>query len=498
MIPLPAELVVRHDDQGVAGLGTALDGLDQVDQVIGAVRLARVAGMLVLVAEGLDEADLRQGAVLRRGEERDLVLEVRGAVGCARGIAREVVERLMVELERRVRAEREGLPVGDGHVRVRAGRPGAIGPARSVRVAGRVVPAAGVPRPADPGVAHPVADVQRGRGVVRGRLRGAEAALRLPRRLQGVDGPVAAREAGDGAGARLRDVPVDDRAGRLVQGVAARGREAGMREPVRVEHRVLAGRGTRPQERLGGDQVLVVEVRAAERGLEELIGDDVLRGAIGVEVRVDRQGRRVVVAHRHANRIAAGHVAILLAAVELVLLLIELVDQVPGAASGQAGRRHAVGPQPADPDPVAEAELLVRPGTRHGVGGDVLVDVERRVQEVARVGRRRRGGVRERDRLRVAGRLLRERVGRERRRGGRRRPAAREVGVQVDVELLEARVGAQPDQVLAVHVAPQPVEVVEAVVLLVDHDDVLEVAEWSLVCGDGRAGRHETDRDEGR
>src|SRR5204862_5348387 len=102
------------------------------------------------------------------------------------------------------------------------------------------------------------------------------------------------------------------------------------------------------------------------------------------------------------------HVPVLPAAVELVLLLVVLVNEVPGAAA-----RRPIGlvrrwVDRSVEDPVAERELLVRAGTRRGVGRDVRADVERRVEEVARVGRRAR--VRERHGLGVALLLLRERV----------------------------------------------------------------------------------------
>src|SRR5439155_25313588 len=94
----------------------SLDLLEQIDEVVGAVRLARITGMLVLLADRLDEADrLQIAVVLRRGLrevlEVHLVLQVR-ASGRTRCEVGEVVERLMVVLEQRVRAAR---PVRDGH-----------------------------------------------------------------------------------------------------------------------------------------------------------------------------------------------------------------------------------------------------------------------------------------------------------------------------------------------------------------------------------------------
>ena len=73
VVPLPAELVVGHDDQRALGLRSVLDRLDEVDEVVAAVRLAGLARMLVLVAEGLDEARRRQLAGLGCVEEVLLV-----------------------------------------------------------------------------------------------------------------------------------------------------------------------------------------------------------------------------------------------------------------------------------------------------------------------------------------------------------------------------------------------------------------------------------------
>ena len=57
-----------------------------------------------------------------------------------------------------------------------------------------------------------------------------------------------------------------------------------------------------------------------------------------VEVLVDGKRLRVVVALRQADGIATGGVAILLAAVQLVLLLIEAMHDVTGAAARQVRR----------------------------------------------------------------------------------------------------------------------------------------------------------------
>jgi hypothetical protein len=61
------------------------------------------------------------------------------------------------------------------------------------------------------------------------------------------------------------------------------------------------------------------------------------------------------------------------------------VDEVAGAAARQPDRSDAVRLKGAIHDPVREAEFLVRPRAGRGVGRNVGIDVEGRVQEVARV-----------------------------------------------------------------------------------------------------------------
>ena len=94
------------------------------------------------------------------------------------------------------------------------------------------------------------------------------------------------------------------------------------------------GRSARIDRRRCRDEPLVVEERSTERRLEEVVLDRVARMAGAVEVLVDRQRLGVVGAHRQAHRVAARDVAILLAAIDLVLLVIEAVDDVTRAATG--------------------------------------------------------------------------------------------------------------------------------------------------------------------
>src|SRR5262245_57057916 len=99
MVPLAAELVVGDDDHRVPRARGALDGADQVDEVVAAAADARIAGVLVLESDRLDEAHRVELAVPVRARdevlELDLVAEVR-APGRAWREARVVVQRLVV------------------------------------------------------------------------------------------------------------------------------------------------------------------------------------------------------------------------------------------------------------------------------------------------------------------------------------------------------------------------------------------------------------------
>src|SRR4051812_14550233 len=86
VVPLAAELVVGDDHHRALRAAAVLDRAEQVDEVVAARVLAGVAGMLVLRAERLDEADLLEPAaavgVLRVGDELSLVAKVlRARVG---------------------------------------------------------------------------------------------------------------------------------------------------------------------------------------------------------------------------------------------------------------------------------------------------------------------------------------------------------------------------------------------------------------------------------
>ena len=112
VIPLAAELVVGDDDHRVLRAGAALDRLQQVDESGAPGGLGGVAGMLVLLAERLDEADRLEVALLVRSldgvDEGGFVLQMVGARLRPGRVVREVVERLMVELEVAVGAGRDG------------------------------------------------------------------------------------------------------------------------------------------------------------------------------------------------------------------------------------------------------------------------------------------------------------------------------------------------------------------------------------------------------
>src|SRR5690349_1271834 len=100
---------------------------------------------------------------------------------------------------------------------------------------------------------------------------------------------------------------------------------------------------------------------------------------VAVQVRVDRQSTGVVEAHREPYRVAAGDVAVLRPAMELVLLLVEAMHDVAGAAAGGAAPIHpSVG--------VRGRELLAELGTGGVVRVDDGVDLERCVRVAARRG----------------------------------------------------------------------------------------------------------------
>ena len=208
--------------------------------------------------------------------------------------------------------------------------------------------------------------------------------------------------------------------------------------------------------RLGGDQVLVVQERTAERPLEEVVGDHIVRVAFRMEPLVDGQSLRVVLAHGQPDRVAADHVAVLCAAVQLVLLLVELVHQVACAAARQAGAVQHL---------VREGERTQRRQARRRRRRNDRVDHEPRVAEAAREAVRIRAGARD--------------------------------GCQVDVVLLQAvvrmtllvdlrrlRIGRV---FAAVDAFPASVEIVETVVFLVDDEDVVDLVERCLACA--RLGR---------
>src|SRR6478735_6171531 len=70
------------------------------------------------------------------------------------------------------------------------------------------------------------------------------------------------------------------------------------------------------------------EERPTERSLEEVVFDRVVRVIFAMQVSVDRKRRGVVDAHGQTHRVAARDVSVLGAAIELVLLVVEAVDDV--------------------------------------------------------------------------------------------------------------------------------------------------------------------------
>ena len=236
--------------------------------------------------------------------------------------------------------------------------------------------------------------------------------------------------------------------------------------------------------RRGRDQPLVVEVGAAERGLEEVVQDRVLRVPRLVQVLVHGQLGGVVGAHHEPCGVALQHVPVLLPTVELELLLVEAVHDVARTAAGTSAGYRQTGCR-VDAllaEPVREAERRQDRWARDVVGLEVVVDRERRVREVARerpagrvvAGRAQRArGVRRRLRLQVRVVLVQALVRRERARPGL--PDLRRVrGIGVGE---------------AANALPAAVQVVEAVVLLVDDDDVVDLAELVVVALPWLGGR---------
>src|SRR5260370_13436677 len=97
-----------------------------------------------------------------------------------------------------------------------------------------------------------------------------------------------------------------------------------------------------------------------------------------VQVLVDRKLLGVVHAHAETDRVATGDIAILLSAVQLVLLLVIAMDQVFRASPGK----------PLAFDDTIGVKLARSWACRIG-GGDVGVNIERLVREVATEGGRR-------------------------------------------------------------------------------------------------------------
>src|SRR5438034_2095178 len=188
----------------------------------------------------------------------------------------------------------------------------------------------------------------------------------------------------------------------------------------------------------------MVEERSPKGRLKELIGDRVLRVARKMQVGVDRKIMRLVKTHGQADRVATGHVAILQTTVQLILLLVIPVDQVFGAPARQ---------------PAALRDTMRGKDARWrtcGVSGaDVVLDVERPVREVTVEG--------------GTGRRIGTGHGLRRRR-------------QVDVVLLQAGIGraalvhlkrvGRTRVAQAVNPLPASIEVVEAVIFLVDDNDM--------------------------
>src|SRR5260370_19313505 len=240
-------------------------------------------------------------------------------------VCSEVVERVVVEVEALVRAERISRVGNRVGVRTDAGR-GSVSPAGGANIAVRIGPAARVPGPGHVSGAELVADGLPSLGRKLEWVR----RCRLVCRLDGVDSevPTGHIRVGGWQSARLRQGFVRNWSGCRVKPVAGRHSIAG-------QYPMLRRGSVRIRRRRSGDEPLVVEERSAAGALEEIVRDRVVRVGGIMQVFVNGQGRGVVVTHGQPARVAAGDVAILLAVVELVLLLIKLVHDVAGAAAGK-------------------------------------------------------------------------------------------------------------------------------------------------------------------
>ena len=207
-----------------------------------------------------------------------------------------------------------------------------------------------------------------------------------------------------------------------------------------VEDRPHGRRGIGPLRRCPTDEPEVVQHRRAEGGVEEVVVKRVL-----LREGSEREVRGVVVAHRQRTALSVGDEPVHAAAVDLGLFLIEAGPRVADVVGGRHVRRQVEG----------------------GVG---------EAGREACVGRRR-----------GAGRLLRLR-------GGGRLGKLR-VGDTVAVDLDSGGVG-NP-----VSARELPVEAVEAPVLHVDDDDVLDLIEpdsGRLEAGGRRVGDRADDDDDGK
>ena len=81
VVPEAAVLVIRDDHYCMRGLWAVLDVLEQLDHMVFADQHIGVAGVLVVLAQRLDERDSRQRARIGFGDEMGLVLEMHAFAG---------------------------------------------------------------------------------------------------------------------------------------------------------------------------------------------------------------------------------------------------------------------------------------------------------------------------------------------------------------------------------------------------------------------------------
>ncbi len=316
MVPAPAVFIIGDDDERAVPGGAVLDQFHQIGGGLLAGCDVSVARVLVQLSLKLDERNRRQVVSSQVHGQLLQVHEVRPARR-ARGEVRVIVKRLVVFLEVRVGIARH-----------------------------RLVPAAGIPFPCHAGLAEAVSN----RGILeQGKERPVEVewpARRLHRVdgmvvpvFVGIDGQVVVELYAAAAQGRGPVIPVWEcescrvfgNLGHRKQVAAMCGFDAGRRDesgrsgPCNKIGGVCRLERIRPHGGLGGNEELVVEEGPAKGRVEEIIAHHILPGehALG-------QSGGVESARDQAGIVRPRHITVHPATVDLQLLGVKSVDDVPG------------------------------------------------------------------------------------------------------------------------------------------------------------------------